>query len=115
LEGYYIKGFMSSELVSKLEENLKSMREWERKPIVEVGSIVVELVKLPARQSRKSVEPEKLAIHIRARDSFRGIFIERFEELEDLIRAISTKTVQDVARALDELAKSRKPVIEHGI
>jgi hypothetical protein len=31
------------------------------------------------------------------------------------MRALATKTVQDIARALEELAKSRKPVIEHGI
>ncbi|MEM1606503.1 MAG: hypothetical protein QXW41_09690 [Fervidicoccaceae archaeon] len=106
---------MPDELLLKLEENLKSMREWERKPIVEVGSIVIELVKLPARQRKRSVEPEKLALHIRLRDSFRGIFIERYEELDDLMRALATKTVQDIARALEELAKSRKPIIEHGI
>jgi hypothetical protein len=106
---------LTSELISRLEENLKSMKEWERKPVVEVGSIVIELIKLPARQRKRSVEPEKLALHIRLRDSFRGIFIERFEELDDLMRALATKTVQDIARALDELAKSRKPVIEQGI
>jgi hypothetical protein len=106
---------LTSELISRLEENLKSMKEWERKPVVEVGSKVIELIKLPARQRKRSVEPEKLALHVRLRDSFRGIFIERFEELDDLMRALATKTVQDIARALDELAKSRKPVIEHGI
>jgi len=106
---------LTSELISRLEENLKSMKEWERKPVVEVGSIVIELIKLPARQRKRSVEPEKLALHVRLRDSFRGIFIERFEELDDLMRALATKTVQDIARALEELAKSRKLVIEHGI
>jgi hypothetical protein len=106
---------LTSELISRIEENLKSMKEWERKPVVEVGSIVIELIKLPARQRKRSVEPEKLALHVRLRDSFRGIFIERFEELDDLMRALATKTVQDIVRALEELAKSRKPVIEHGI
>ncbi len=85
------------------------------KTIVEIGSIVIELVKFPARQRKRYVEPEKLALHVRLKDSFRGIFIERFEELDDLMRALATKTVQDIARTLGELAKSRKPVIEHGI
>ena len=100
-------------LVKKLEELLSSMKDWERRPIVEVGSAVVELVKLPKRQTKKGTEPERLALHLRLKDSFKGVFIENFNELDDIIRALTTKSVQEVAKALDEL--SRKRVIEYGL
>ncbi len=100
-------------LVKKLEELLNSMKDWERRPIVEVGNAVVELVKLPKRQTKKGTEPERLALHLRLKDSFKGVFIESYNELDDIIRALTTKSVQDVAKALDEL--SRRRVIEYGL
>jgi len=101
------------DLVSKLETLLRSMKDWERKPLVEVGSAIIELVKLPKRQTKRGTEPERLALHLRLKDSFKGVFIESYSELDDIVRALSTKTVQEVAKALDEL--SRKKVIEYGL
>ncbi len=101
------------ELVKKLEDLLNTMKDWERRPLVEVGHAVVELVKLPKRQTKRGTEPERLALHLRLRDSFKGVFIESFAELDDILRALNTKRVQDIARALDELSKKR--VIEYGL
>ncbi len=100
-------------LVEKLENLLKSMKDWERRPIVEVGRAVIEIVKLPQRQTKKGTEPERLALHLRLKDSFKGIFVETYDELDDLIRALNSKTVHEIAKALDEL--SRKRVIEYGL
>ena len=100
-------------LVDKLENLLKSMRDWERRPIIEVGKAVVEIVKLPKRQTKKGTEPERLALHLRLKDSFKGIFVESYDELDDILRALSSKTVHDIAKALDELSKKR--VIEYGL
>ena len=100
-------------LVDKLENLLKSMKDWERRPIIEVGKAVVEIVKLPKRQTKKGTEPERLALHLRLKDSFKGIFVESYDELDDILRALSSKTVHDIAKALDELSKKR--VIEYGL
>ena len=100
-------------LVDKLENLLKSMKDWERRPIIEVGKAVVEIVKLPKRQTKKGTEPERLALHLRLKDSFKGIFVESYDELDDILRALNSKTVHDIAKALDELSKKR--VIEYGL
>ncbi|HIP57143.1 MAG TPA: hypothetical protein EYH02_03625 [Ignisphaera aggregans] len=100
-------------LVDKLENLLKSMKDWERRPIIEVGKAVVEIVKLPKRQTKKGTEPERLALHLRLKDSFKGIFVESYDELDDILRALNSKTVHDIAKALDELSKRR--VIEYGL
>ncbi len=103
----------SENLVEKLENLLKSMKDWERRPIVEVGKAVVELVKLPQRQTKKGTEPERLALHLRLKDSFKGVFIEGYSELDDILRALNTKVVHDIAKALDELSKRK--IIEYGL
>ena len=100
-------------LVDKLENLLKSMKDWDRRPIIEVGKAVVEIVKLPKRQTKKGTEPERLALHLRLKDSFKGIFVESYDELDDILRALNSKTVHDIAKALDELSKKR--IIEYGL
>jgi len=100
-------------LVDKLENLLKSMKDWERRPIIEVGKAVVEIVKLPKRQTKKGTEPERLALHLRLKDSFKGIFVESYDELDDILRALNSETVHDIAKALDELSNRR--VIEYGL
>ncbi|HDI02242.1 MAG TPA: hypothetical protein ENF93_01200 [Ignisphaera sp.] len=100
-------------LLEKLENLLKTMRDWERRPLVEVGRAVVEIVKLPKRQTKKGTEPERLALHLRLKDSFKGVFIETYDELDDILRALNSKSVHEIAKTLDEL--SRKRVIEYGL
>jgi len=104
---------IQGDLVKKLEELLTSMKDWERRPLVEVGRAIVELIKLPRRQTKKGTEPERLAIHLRLKDSFKGVFIEGYSELDDIVRALSTQRVREIAKALDELSKKR--VIEYGL
>ncbi len=103
----------SEDLVKKLEELLTAMKDWERRPLVEVGNAIVELIKLPKRQTKKGTEPERLALHLRLKDSFKGVFIEGYSELDDIVRALSTQRVKEIAKALDELSKKR--VIEYGL
>lgn len=104
----------AEELEKKLEELMNTMKDWERRPIVKVGRAIVELVKLPRRESSKKVEPERLAIHVRLEDSFRGIFIVESSDLQDIIEALRNKTVNDVARAIDSINRRRR-VVEYGI
>lgn len=101
------------EFESKIKELFGAMRDWERRPLLSVGSVVVELLKLPRRELKRGVEPEKLVIHIRLQDSFKGIFIEDSKELEDLKLAINRESVEKIARALDEV--NRRQVVEYGI
>jgi len=101
------------EITGKLSELLASMKDWERRPIVKVGRVVVELIKLPRRESRRGVVPEKLALHVRLEDSFKGVFIEESGELEDVIAALQTKAVKDIARALDDI--NRRRVVEYSL
>lgn len=100
------------EVLAKLEELLNSMGDWEKKPLVKVGRVIIELVKLPRRELKRGVEPEKLALHIRLEDSFKGLFIENAEEFDDLSKAISAKLVGEVARKLNLI---NKKVIEYGL
>ncbi len=102
------------ELVEKLSRLLGEMKDWERRPIVKAGSVVVELVKLPRRELKKGVEPEKLALHIRLEDSFKGILVEDSRELEDLIEAVSHEKVREVAKAVEEVNRKRR-VVEFGL
>ncbi len=111
-----LMGFEVSESetgVAKLSDLLVTMKDWERRPLVKVGRVVIELVKLPRRESRKGIVPEKLVIHMRLEDSFKGIFIEESSELEDLLTAIQTRIVRDVAKALDDV--NRRRIIEYKI
>ncbi|RLF07755.1 MAG: hypothetical protein DRJ60_01940 [Thermoprotei archaeon] len=97
-------------LLSKIEEIMESMKEWERKPLVQVGNAIVELVKLPKRESKKRTEPERLALHIRLADSFKGIFIAGYDDLKDIIEALSSKTVLDVAEAIETINRKKRVV-----
>ncbi len=100
------------DLTSKLEKLMAEMKDWERKPLVQVGKAIIELVKLPKRETAKRFEPEKLALHIRLSDSFKGIFIVEYEELKDVAEALGSRTVDDVAKAIDVINRKRK-VIEY--
>ena len=100
------------DLVSKLEELMSSMKDWERRPVVQVGRAIIELVKLPKRETAKRFEPERLALHIRLSDSFKGVFVVEYEELRDIAEALSSKTVDEVAKAIDAINKKKK-VIEY--
>jgi len=40
-------------LEERVEKLLESMKEWERKPVVQVGKAIVELIKLPKRETSK--------------------------------------------------------------
>jgi hypothetical protein len=100
------------QLIEKLENLLNTMKDWERKPVIEAGKAVIEVVKMPKRETKKGSEPERLALHLRLRDSFRGIFIESYSELDDILRALTSKSVQDIAKAIDELNK-RRSVVEY--
>ncbi len=105
-------GAKEKDLVSKLEELMSTMKDWERKPIVQVGRAIIELVKLPKRETAKRFEPERLALHIRLSDSFKGVFIVEYDELRDIAEALSSKTVDEVAKAIDAINRKRK-VIEY--
>ena len=100
------------DLVSKLEELMGSMKDWERRPVVQVGKAIVELVKLPKRETAKRFEPERLALHVRLSDSFKGVFIVEYDELRDIVEALSSKSVDEVAKAVDAINRRRK-VIEY--
>ena len=100
------------DLTSRLEELMSNMKDWERKPLVQAGKAIIELVKLPKRETAKRFEPERLALHVRLSDSFKGVFIVEYEELRDIIEALKSKTVDEVAKAIDQINKRRK-IIEY--
>ncbi len=108
------EGGETTQLKEKLEKMLNEMKDWERKPLVQVGRVVVELVKLPKRETTKKVEPERLSIHVRFEDSFKGIFITDAEEFRDLIDALSNTKVKEVIEAVTEINRKRK-VIEFSL
>ncbi|MCE4612812.1 MAG: hypothetical protein F7C07_03135 [Desulfurococcales archaeon] len=101
-------------LEERLRELLASMKDWERKPIISIGSIIVELVKLPKRELKRGLEPEKLAIHVRMKDAFKGVIVENEKELEDLAMAVQNRKVREVARALEAVNEERK-VVEYSL
>ncbi len=96
------------DLKEKLLKLLNEMKPWEKKPVLKAGRIIVEIVKLPERKTKVSIEPERLVIHIRREDAFRGLFIKNPEELEDLAAAIKTHKIKEILRALAEIEESRK-------
>ena len=108
------EGGEATQLKEKLEKMLNEMKDWERKPLVQVGRVVVELVKLPKRETTKKVEPERLSIHVRFEDSFKGIFITDAEEFRDLVDALSNTKVKEVIEAVTEINRKRK-VIEFSL
>jgi len=97
-------------LEERVEKLLESMKEWERRPVVQVGKAIVELVKLPKREMSRRVEPEKLALHTRLTDSFRGIFVVEEAELRDLLEVLNSRAAQDLAKAVDVVNRRRKIV-----
>ncbi len=99
---------MSEELVKKLEELMNTMKDWERKPVLKSGHIVVELVKLPERKTKTTARPAHLAIMIRREDAFRGIIIEEPDELEDLIVAVTTPKLKELVKAVYKILKKHR-------
>ncbi len=95
-------------LVSKLENLLETMKEWERKPVLKSGRIIVELVKIPGRKTRSTVKPERLAIMVRREDAFRGTILETPDDIEDVVYALSSEKVKELAVALKELYRRRR-------
>jgi len=84
------------------------MANWEKRPILKSGRIVVELLKLPEKRSKSKAEPERLVLHIRREDSFRGLLIQSKEELDDLLAAAQSEKLAEIASALTELYKRRR-------
>lgn len=105
---------MGDELITKLERLFSEMKDWEKRPIVKSGRIIIELVKLPEKQSRSSIKPASLALMIRREDAFRGLIIESAEEIGDLMTAISIEKVRELAKAIREFNR-RKAVKEFEI
>lgn len=99
---------MNEELTSKLEKLLGEMKPWEKKPILKAGKIIIEIVKLPERQTKSRIEPERLVVHIRREDAFRGLFIKEMNELEDLHTAITTEKVKKILEAIEEINRKRR-------
>ncbi|OYT40285.1 MAG: hypothetical protein B6U89_02740 [Desulfurococcales archaeon ex4484_58] len=98
---------MSEDLVEKMRELLNTMRDWERKPVVKSGKIIVELVKLPERRGKTRSRPQHLALMIRREDAFRGLLIVSPEELDDLRRALNVEKLDDIIKALWSIYKER--------
>ncbi len=98
---------MGSDLVSKLNELLSSMKDWERRPVLKAGKIVVELVKLPERASKSNPKPEHLALMIRREDAFRGLIIVSPEELDDLRTAVNNEKLGELVEALWRIYKEK--------
>jgi hypothetical protein len=64
---------------------------------------------------KKCSELERLSIYLiylRLRDSFRGMFIESFEKLDDIIKVLLNKKIVDIVKAIDELDK-KKSIVEY--
>ncbi len=95
------------ELLEKLEKMFNEMNDWEKKPIVKSGRIVIELIKLPEKKSKNTVKPSSLALMIRREDAFRGLLIESDEEIEDLLTALSVEKVKKIARAIREINRRK--------
>jgi hypothetical protein len=90
-----------------LEEKLKmlasQMGDWERRKIVDTGVVTVELVKLPKRESKKRIAPERLALHLKRSDSFKGIIIDDVETIDHIIKALTNAKVKAIAEAIQRL------------
>ena len=104
---YYMVIEMSDELVERLSNLLSSMKDWERRPVLKAGKIIVELVKLPERSSKSNPKPEHLALMIRREDAFRGLIIVSPEELEDLRTAVNNEKLDELTKALWRIYKER--------
>jgi len=40
------------DLLSRVEGLMETMKDWERGPVVQVGNVIVEIVKLPKKEGR---------------------------------------------------------------
>ena len=40
------------DLLSRVEDLMEAMKDWERRPVVQVGNVIVEIVKLPKKEGR---------------------------------------------------------------
>ena len=72
----------------KYLEAFKKMENWDTVPLYENDVLVIEVVKVPARKSKKSVYPPRLAIKIRRADAFEGIFIRDVYELRAFLELV---------------------------
>jgi hypothetical protein len=90
-------------LEEKLRLLLQQMRDWERKKLIDTGVITVELVKLPKRESKKRIAPERLALHLKLSNSFKGIIIDDIETIDHIIKALTNSKVKAIAEALQRL------------
>jgi hypothetical protein len=103
-------GSEGESISNKIENLMDAMKDWERKPIIQVGNVIVEVVKLPKKEGRKRVEPEKLSLHVRMADSFRGVLVASHDDLRDLVDALSNKVVTEVIEAIEKVNKKRRRV-----
>jgi hypothetical protein len=93
----------SLSLEEKLKVLMEQMGDWERRKIVDTGVITVELVKLPKRESKKRIAPERLALHLKRSDSFKGIIIDDIETIDHIIKALTNAKVKAIAEAIQRL------------
>ncbi|GEM_PF-742520 len=98
------------DLLSRVEDLMEAMKDWERRPVVQVGNVIVEIIKLPKKEGRKRVEPEKLSLHVRMADSFKGVLVASRDDLRDLVDALSSKAVAEVIEAIEEVNKKKRRV-----
>lgn len=98
---------MSEEIINKLREMLNNMKNWEKKPLIKSGKIVIEIVKLPERRSRTTIKPEHLALMIRREDAFRGLIIISPEELDDLRKAVSSQKLDEIIKGIWQIFKEK--------
>jgi len=98
------------DVLNRIENLMETMKDWERRSIVQVGNVIVEVVKLPKKESRKRVEPERLSLHVRMADSFRGVLVVSRDDLRDLVDALSNEAVTEVVEAIEEVNKKRRRI-----
>ena len=82
---------------------MSSMRDWERRKVLETANVTIELIKLPAKQTAKSFKPPRLALHIKRSDSFKGIIVDSAEALEDMANVLQNPKLKQLAQALEKL------------
>ena len=90
-------------LVEKIEAWMEKAGEWESIPVVEGRNVAVYIVKLPERERKYAKKNAKVALHIKKRDAFKGIFVTDAETLEELIQVLQNGKVKEVAKAVDEI------------
>jgi hypothetical protein len=65
---------------------------------------------MSSNSQRKGVEPEKLSLHVRMADSFRGVLVASRDDLRDLVDALSNKVVAEVIKAIEEVNKKKRRI-----